>query len=370
MDHDQEKIINRCRDGISSIDREIFSLIKRREILSQEIGRAKRSLAIPDRDFSREKIVFEKAIELAKHLELPETFAVALQKLIIEESLSRQEQDRIKNSFDDAKKSVLIVGGAGRLGQWLCHFFADSGHRVSVVDLVHPGFSCQYSESLDESAEQHDIIVVATPIRASIDILDQIYSLNLKHPTVFDVSSVKAPVYASLLKLKDNGVRVTSLHPMFGPSVSLLFGKHVIRASLGIKEADDLVNDIFRATSLQVVDMSIDEHDAVISILLSLSHILNIIFVRALEKSNFAIDFLEKFSSPTFSNLISVARKVMSENPRLYFEIQALNPHAKTAHQHLSDALSEVVKTIDQWDEEQFVTIMSENEHFLAVTHE
>ncbi|HXW52743.1 MAG TPA: prephenate dehydrogenase/arogenate dehydrogenase family protein [Myxococcota bacterium] len=360
-----EKVIKQCRSAISEIDREIFSALKKREQLSLEIGRAKRDLSIPDRDSKREKEVFENAVLMAKGLDLPKDFAIALQKLIVEASLSCQEQDRIKNSDDDVKKSVAVVGGAGRLGQWLYRFFSDSGHEVSVIDLVHPGFPCQYSTELEPSADSYDIIAVATPIRISNDILGQIYALKLKHPTIFDTSSVKAPVYQSLLKLKENGVRVTSLHPMFGPSVNLLYGKHVIRTSLGVKEADDLVSEIFRATPLQVVDMSIDEHDTIIAILLSLSHMINIVFIRALAESQFSVEYLEKFSSPTFSNLLAVAKKVMSENPQLYFEIQALNPHTQKTHQQLSQAMTEVTSAVAQFDEEKFVAIMTEGEEFL-----
>src|SRR5207248_2350227 len=124
-----------------------------------------------DRDFNREKVVFDHAIALAQELDLSLDFVIALQRLIIEASLSRQEQDRIRHSVDESQKSVLVVGGSGRLGKWLCHFFADSGHRVSVVDLHHPGFFCDYKKTLDESADQHDIIAIATPIRTSSDIL-------------------------------------------------------------------------------------------------------------------------------------------------------------------------------------------------------
>ena len=297
---------------------------------------------------------------------MPSKFATTLQKLIIEASLSRQEKDRIKNNFDQAPKSVLIIGGAGRLGKWLCRFFADSGHRISVIDLIHPNFPCSYSQDLDASAESHDIIVVATPIRPSIDIIKQIIKLKPKKPVIFDVLSVKAPVYQALLALKDTGAKVTSLHPMFGPSVELLFGKHIIRTSLGVEKADHMVNEIFRATSLQVVDMSIDSHDAMISILLSLSHLVNISFVRALTKSGFSIPYLKKFSSPTFSNLLKVAHKVLSENPHLYYEIQALNPHSKEAQKKLSESLLEVIGAVEKFDEASFVAIMKDGEQFLA----
>lgn len=365
MGEDKEKIIESCRNQISSIDREIFMLVKKREQLSATIGQAKRGLSIPDRDFKREKIVFDKAIALAQELNLPVGFATSLQKLIIEASISRQEKDRIKNNFDHAPKSVLVIGGAGRLGHWLCRFFADSGHKISVIDRVRPDFDCTFSDRIDASVEKHDIIAVATPIRASITVFEELEKRKVNGPVIFDVSSVKSPVQPALMRLKAAGAQVTSLHPMFGPSVELLFGKHIIRASLGVVSADQVVNEIFRATSLHVVDMSIDEHDSVISILLSLSHAVNLVFVRALRKSEFPISYLERFSSPTFSNLVAIARKVYSENPHLYFEIQALNPYTKNAYRHLGEAFSELISAVENCNEAEFVNIMADGEQFL-----
>src|SRR5580658_10324193 len=110
----QEQVLEDCRHEINKIDQEIFNLVKRREELSVKIGHAKRELLIPDRDFAREKIVFEQAIKTAKKLNLPEATAIRLQKLLIESSLSRQEKDRIVNS--QKSRSVMVIGGAGRLG--------------------------------------------------------------------------------------------------------------------------------------------------------------------------------------------------------------------------------------------------------------
>ncbi len=365
MDEDRESLIESCRAQISEIDRQIFSLVKKREGLSAKIGEAKRGLKIADRDFNREKLVFEQAATLAKELDLPVSFATSLQKLIIEASVSRQEKDRIKNNFHDAPKSVLVVGGAGRLGSWLCRFFADSGHGVSVADVVKPNFDCRYFDRIDARAMQHDLVVVATPMRTSLGIFKQFEAFDLSKPVIFDTSSVKSPIRDGLLRLKDLGAKVTSLHPMFGPSVELLFGKHIIRTSLGVEAADREASDLFRATSLTVVDMSIEEHDEMIAMLLSLSHMLNLIFVRALRSSPFPIALLERFSSPTFSNLLAIAKQVHSENPHLYYEIQALNPYTKKALRHVSDALSAFNLAVELEDEDQFVSMMKDGQIYL-----
>lgn len=361
----EDEGIEGYRQKISGLDREILALVKKREEWSLAIDRKKRSLSLPQRDFAREKTVFENAKATAQELGLPLDFAVSLQKLILEDSLSRQEQDRIENSFL-GQKSVLVIGGSGRLGSWLCRFFADCGHRISVVDPVRPQFACSYATSFDESADLYDLIVVATPIRASIEILEKILTIKLKKPVIFDVSSVKNPVQRILIDLKNSGANVTSLHPMFGPSVQLLFGKHIVRCSLGVAQADSLVNELFASTSLQVVDMSIDEHDEIISLLLALTHAFCITFAHALNKSSFTATALEKFSSPTFANLLAISKKVMNENPHLYYEIQALNPHTERAHALLQGSLSDVITSIKKLDEDAFVDIMKRAQQYVG----
>jgi prephenate dehydrogenase len=74
---------------------------------------------------------------------------------------------------------------------------------------------------------------------------------------------------------------------------------------------------------------------------------------------------LERFSSPTFSNLLAVARKVYSENPHLYFEIQGLNPYSEQAFRFLDEAFSEFISAIKDCKEGDFVNIMANGEQFL-----
>lgn len=359
-------IIESCRKEISAIDNEIFSLIKKREQLSAAIGEAKRGLAIPDRDFSREKMVFDNAIAKATALELPTAFVIALQKLIIENSLSRQERDRIEESNEQDSLSVLVIGGAGRMGGWLARFFVDSGHRVTICDLSDPGPPYTFMKELDESVGQHDLIVVATPIRVSVAMLQKLSNMPLKKPVIFDVSSVKAPVHEALMALKSRGIKVTSLHPMFGPSVQLLFGKQVIITSLGIKEADEMARNLFKATSLQLIMMSIEQHDRTMAYLLSLCHLTNIVFATALSKSQIDIKDLESIASPTFISMLQMARKVFDENPHLYYEIQALNPHNHKAYEEIELALGTVLSAINTSDELEFVTLMRKGQKYLV----
>jgi chorismate mutase/prephenate dehydrogenase len=366
MAKDHLAIINNCRDKITALDQEIFTLIKKRELLSAQIGEAKRGLNIPDHDRTREKAVFDNALSLAKTLDLPETLATSLQQLIINVSLSRQERDRIKNNSSEKPLKCVVIGGSGRMGSWFCRFLAESGHRISVIDTKKPAFTEDYYTHIDNNIIHNNLIIIATPIRASIDIISKLKNINLNNNIIFDISSVKTPVYKSLCELRDKGALVSSIHPMFGATVELLFGKHIILTTLGVPEADAMAKRLFKSTSLNILEMSIDEHDIIMSYLLSLSHLLHIIFVLTLQQSALAISSLSHLASPTFSHLLSQALKVFEENPHLYYEIQALNPHNKKSYEALSEMLNTMLEAITQKKEHDFVAMMNAGYEYLT----
>jgi len=366
MEKDQVALINACRNKITSLDQEIFTLIKKREQLSAQIGEAKRGLNIPDRDVAREKSVFDHAMTMARTLDLPQGLAAGLQQLIIDVSLSRQERDRIRNNTPEKILKITTIGGSGRMGGWISRFLADSGHEISVIDIKKPDFDVPHTQELSDSVGLNDVIIIATPIRTSINILEKLKTLSLKKPVIFDLSSVKSPVYNALASLRDDGVLVTSLHPMFGPSVQLLFGKHIILTSLGVEKADDCARNLFKSTALTMLEMSIEQHDEIMSYVLSLSHLLNIIFVLALKESTMPVASLEHLASPTFSYLISQAHKVFDENPHLYYEIQALNPHNKKSYEKLKQALKKLIEAVTNKKEDDFVALMKAGQKFLG----
>ncbi|MCK7577425.1 MAG: prephenate dehydrogenase/arogenate dehydrogenase family protein [Chromatiales bacterium] len=72
---------------------------------------------------------------------------------------------------------------------------------------------------------------------------------------VFDIGSLKTPLRAGLAALRDAGVRVTSVHPMFGPDTELLSGRHVIFIDLGDAAALEEARGLFASTMAELVVM-------------------------------------------------------------------------------------------------------------------
>jgi chorismate mutase/prephenate dehydrogenase len=183
---------------------------------------------------------------------------------------------------------------------------------------------------------------------------------GLRRPrgVVFDVGSLKTPLRAGLTALREAGVRVGSIHPMFGPDTELLSGRHVIFIDLGAGDALERTRNLFAPTMVEQVVMSLDEHDRLIAYVLGLSHALNIAFVTALAGSGENAPRLVQMSSTTFDAQFDVAARVSNDSPELYFEIQHLNEYGGESLDALAQAVESVRSAVQSGDAARFRELM------------
>ncbi len=356
--------LDELRQQLGEVDREILELVARRQKLATEIGRIKHAAGTPTRDFRQETEVIHRARAAAEAIELSPDVAERLMLLLIRSSLTIQEQDRVAASADASGRRVLVIGGSGKMGAWLVRFLAAQGCEVEVADPAGPLPGHVHYPDWEAVELDHDLIVVAAPLRVSGVIL---HRLAEKRPAgvVFDIGSLKSPLRSGLQALVAAGVRVTSIHPMFGPDTELLSGRHIIFCDLGAAEATDLARELFASTMATRVDMDLESHDRLIAYVLGLSHALNIAFFTALAESGEAAPRLARMSSTTFDAQLGIASSVASENPHLYFEIQSLNDYGTEALSALLYAVERLRSVVRAGDEEAFTALMGRGLSYL-----
>jgi chorismate mutase/prephenate dehydrogenase len=337
--------------------------VARRQALASAIGELKARLGRPTRDFSQEKEVLERARRTAESLGLSGDVAVELVRLLIASSLTRQEQDRLAAAAGGAGRRALVIGGSGRMGGWLVRFLGSQGFAVEIADPAPGPDGVPHIADWRASALDQDLIVVAATLQASADILA---GLAERQPggLVFDVGSLKGPLRPALAALAAAGVRVTSIHPMFGPNTELLSGRHVIFVDCGVPQAVREARELFAPTMAIQVEMTAAEHDRHIAYVLGLSHAINIAFSAALAGSGEAAPALARMSSTTFDAQLAVAQQVASENPRLYFEIQRLNQYGLEPLRALKAVADELLATVERDDEAAFAALMARGREF------
>jgi chorismate mutase/prephenate dehydrogenase len=357
--------LEELRRQLDTIDTQLLELVAKRQAASREIAAAKRSTGYPTRDYNREREVLMGARARAEKLGVSPQLAEDMLRQLIRSSLTTQERASVAARGVGTGQRALVIGGAGKMGRWFADFMASQGFLVEVSDPA--GAPAPHVDVGDwhEIALTHELIVVATPLGATDAILR---ALALRRPkgVVFDLGSLKSPLRSGLMALKSHGCKVTSVHPMFGPSTELLSGRHVIFIDLGVAEATQAARDLFAPTMVEQVVMGLDEHDRLIAYVLGLSHALNIAFFTALAESGEAAPRLAKLSSTTFDAQLDVASAVAQESPDLYYEIQSLNDYGAESLEALSQAVERMRAAVLKQDKGTFVSLMERGRDYLA----
>jgi chorismate mutase / prephenate dehydrogenase len=363
---DLMKSLEDLRARLDVLDRQLLEIVAERQALGAEIAAVKRATGQSTRDFGREREVLLKARRDASALGISPALAESLLKSLIRGSLTTQEQARVAAQGRGTGRSALVIGGRGKMGRWIADFLASQGFRVTVADPAGevPGY--EWVADWEATDLGHDLIVVATPLKVANEVLLAIASRRPKG-VVFDVGSLKTPLRSGLAALRDAGVRVTSVHPMFGPDTDLLSGRHVIFIDLGDAGALAEARALFDSTMADLVVMELDEHDRLIAFVLGLSHALNIAFFTALAESGEAAPRLARMSSTTFDAQLAVATRVAAENPGLYYEIQSLNAYGEDAVGALQAAVDRLARAVREHDEASFVGMMLRGREYLMV---
>ena len=356
--------LDTLREQLDALDDELLDIAARRQRLGTEIARIKRERNLPTRDFSREREVILRGREKGANLGISPALAEALLRPLIHASLVTQEQARIAAQGQGSGRRALIIGGRGKMGGWFVEFLASQGFTVEVADPAGPVEGFQHHADWQSDALDQDLIVLATPLGATAEILEQL-ARRRPRGLVFDIGSLKTPLRAGLEALVSAGCQVTSIHPMFGPDTDMLSAQHVIFVDLGVPGALAGARDLFASTMAEQAVMSLDDHDRLIAYVLGLSHALNIAFFTALAESGEAAPQLARLSSTTFDAQLDVASRVAAESPSLYYEIQSLNQYGGESLAALQSAVARLSRIVATRDEGQFTAMMSHGRAYL-----
>jgi chorismate mutase/prephenate dehydrogenase len=356
--------LEELRKRLSEVDRELIGLVATRQKIIAEIGAHKIQNSVPTRDYEREREVLKGASTQARSLGLEPDLAVEIMQLLIRASLTHQEQRRVAAGTTGAGKRVLIIGGAGKMGAWFAHFLSSQGYGIEVADPSPATVAFQRVPDWRDDALDHDLIIVATPMKVAGEVLAQL-AARRPRGVVIDIGSLKSPLRAGLEQLKAAGCKVTSIHPMFGPDTRLLSGRHIVFCDVGVPEATKAARALFASTMAEQTEMSVDDHDRLMAYVLGLSHALNLAFFTALAASGELVPRLQRMSSTTFDAQLKVASLVARDNPYLYFDIQTLNDYGEASLEALRTATERIERLVRSRDEAGFVELMAAGRRYL-----
>ena len=206
--------------------------------------------------------------------------------------------------------NILIVGAAGRMGKWFFDYLinlrkeqSEDQHlskktikveKIFLVDISRADYlnisetvNVFVSKSISKFVKDSNIIILCTPIKETLKILDKITMMLRPGTIVIEISSVKNPIhnYISNLSQKYNSMKFLCIHPMFGPGAQIKSSKNIIMyVPLGLSDVNResrILGKLFPRFKRFLISTS-EKHDTLIAILISLVYFINLVFSRLL----------------------------------------------------------------------------------------
>jgi len=357
--------LDQLREQIAAIDERIFALAAERLALARRIGALKSEAGQPITVPEIERLVIARSREHARTLGLDEGVTESLARLLIRSSVAAQDAQRrqqlVLDGLSPPTQRILIAGGRGRMGSWLTRLFTAHGHIVThydpfgetsgdVANSPHPGIA--------EAARNQDTVILATPIMATSSLICEL-TAAMTEALVFDICSLKTPLTGAIRTALARGLRIGSAHPMFGPDVEQLTGRNILVCDTGDREATAQVRALFAATTAHLSEITLAQHDHLMSLVLGLPHLLNLVFARTLQESSLPLAVLEDIQSTTFAAQLALADAVAHEQTELYYEIQAENAYTPDMLAALRSALDAFASATQSHNRMDFTRLMT-----------
>lgn len=358
--------LDQHRRDIEALDRRILHLVCERLELARQIGELKQTAGIPLRNFRVESEVYRRFEDASRYLGLDEVVGRDLAHYLIGKAVEEQAA-HLDTVYQGDALRTLVVGGKGGMGRWIARLLQGQGHRVRVYDP--DPCASDYTEvgDLSAAAPEADLIVLAVPMTACAQVLQEIADLHVGG-IIAEMCSLKAHLEPLMETLRGDGMRLVSFHPLFGPDVRMLSGRTIVFCDGAHAQDLEVVRGLFTETSARLVQMSIEEHDRRMGLVLGLTHLANLVFARALSHSHVPAGDLAEVAGVTFNKQLGTTGEVTSENPGLYFEIQALNRITPETGRWLRQALDEWLGVVETGDAEAFEELMTECNVYLEGT--
>ncbi len=331
--------IKENRKEIDRIDGQIVRLLGERTKIAREIGEEKKKLGRQITDNTREKQVLEHIKKLAAGENLSPEDAETIYRLIIAATKSSEgnpvEIEVEKASGKTGEKNgfkVAILGGSGKMGQWVAARLRDEGNSVVITGrnkkkLLAAGKNLGVKTATNIAAvKQADVVIISVSIGSFADVAAEIAPYVKPGQVIVDITSVKTKpvnIMHKYFRMAD----ILGIHPLFGPGAKSAANMNFVLTPTNIRESAlaQKVTKYLEARSAHVTIMTPQEHDGMMRVILGLAHYIAIVSADTLSGLK-NIRQMAAISGITYKVLLTLIESVISEDPELYATLQMALP--------------------------------------------
>ena len=351
---DDKKKLQKSRESIEKITVEILDLLSKRLELGREVAVLKNNLNMPLVDPVQERKLFKSIQKESESLNLNKNFSKKLLKLIIEETISR-EQDHLKQFRIKQKKSVGIIGASGNMGKWFTEYFSENGYSVGLYSRKlkkKKNSKLKIFKSIRDCVIHSDIIIISVPIETTNKIIDEVVKYSDNTKLVMEISSMKNQIVSNMKKLS-NKSQLMSIHPLFGPGANIFKPQKFILVPIKSTQSEKkLFSSLFPNSKLVICNAN--QHDQSMAYIISLVYFLNLSFVLSLNK----IPNLKDISGTSFTIQYLLASGIFHDTPEVISSLQISNEQFSDVLEDFMININSIERIISKHDGDEFIKII------------
>ena len=268
----------------------------------------------------------------------------------------------------------VAVIGAGGMGAWFARYFKSRGDRVTISDRdsgkakrLASKLHAKYASSNVDAARESDVIILATPANVISKVIKEILPGTSRSALICEICATKSAVMSGLRAAQRRGIKVASIHPMFGPFARGVRGRKIIAIRTG-KDASGLktMKHLFEGSEVFLTQQHI--HDRRAALTLGLPHFLNMAFAMTVSKRG---DFrgIRSFAGRTF-DLQMLLSEAIADEPETTADIQIMNKEFKAVLRDLQRNIQTLAKIVNKQDRARLVARYKQVKRALAADPE
>ncbi|GAA4897402.1 bifunctional chorismate mutase/prephenate dehydrogenase [Ferrimonas pelagia] len=349
MAEPSSKALDGLRVKIDAVDQELLQLLRRRLDLVAEVGAIKHKDGVPIYAPKREASMLAKRRAEAEAMGIPPQLIEDLLRRMMRESYISENDVGFKR-IHPTLGPVVIVGGAGKLGQVFANLFGLSGYEVRILDKADWARAPQLLA--DAGA-----VVISVPIEATCEVIERLPPLPVDCLLV-DLTSIKQGPLAAMLRVHPGPV--LGLHPMFGPDVSSL-AKQVVVVCHGRAEAKyQWLLEQIQIWGARLHEAPASEHDQAMQLVQAMRHFTAFVYGLHLKREHADIEQLLQFSSPIYRLELAMVGRLFAQDPSLYADIIFAQPDALARARHYLQRYQEALALLEAGDKAGFCDSFAE----------
>ncbi len=327
------------RQQIDVLDSQLVELLAKRAAVTAEVGRVKQLYALPLYVPEREQSLIKARRQQAEQAGVSADLIEDVLRRVMRESYQTQEAGFVCCRTQGDK--VVVVGGAGALGQRFVSLFQRSGYSVEVLEQD----NWHQAKAMVQGAA---LILIAVPIAVTEQVIAQLPALEAD-TVLADLTSTKTGPLTAMLA-KHSGA-VVGLHPMFGPDISNI-AKQVVVVSHGrnVEHYQWLIQQ-FKVWGAVLTEKSAQQHDELMQLIQAMRHFSSLVYGVHLAEEQADLQQLLELSSPIYRLELAMVGRLFAQNAELYADIM-LSSSAVTGllqrYQHRFNQLSHLLAARDK----------------------